>query len=128
MRVTVILPCLLLLCLHVPRSRQLKCWTTQFGEVVSMMDASAKITSQECFYPNDKSCKKHWYTVTYSGPQMVELGCSGSQPAAEFVTAKGTGEDGVYFCGSDWCNKSSNVFAPNILVFLFAMLTIVASL
>ena len=105
----------------------------------------AKITSQECFYPNDKSCKKHWYTVTYSGPQMVELGCSGSQPAAEFVTAKvkhflgkkisnfhfklkGTGEDGVYFCGSDWCNKSSNVFTSNNLVFLFAMLTIVASL
>ena len=42
MRVTVILPCLLLLCLHVPRSSQLKCWTTQFGEVVSMMDASVR--------------------------------------------------------------------------------------
>jgi len=94
----------------------LKCWTTLFGEVVGMMDPNAKISSQECFFPNDKSCMKHWYTVTYGGPVYVELGCSNLEPAGEVITTKGTGEDGLYYCGSDWCNISYILSPSSVLL------------
>ena len=76
--------------------------------------------------------------ITADGLEYIELGCSDKPPTAELVTSKvnrklfmrsaylvlisqGTGEDGVYFCGSDWCNGSP-VSKLSLIIFALFLL------
>ena len=79
--------------------------------------------------------------ITYDGPQFVELSCSDKPTQAELISTKvrdniwpftlkycfhpiqGTGKDGLYFCGSDWCNSSKKTLPATTFVVILSILS-----
>ena len=79
--------------------------------------------------------------ITYDGPQFVELSCSDKPTQAELISTKvrdnvwpftlkhcfhpiqGTGKDGLYFCGSDWCNSSKKTLPLTVFVVILSILS-----